>query len=255
MSKLQIRPGCDPFSLGGGSVGVLMVHGLTGSPTSMRPIGEWLAAQGLSVEGVRLPGHGTDIEDLRTRHWTEWVDEAARGLASLRERCRTVVTLGQSGGASVVLTVVASRPHDVDGIALTNPYVFDARLLAVPVGRRVLRDWKGVANDIAKPGQDEHGYRRTPVAAIAELSELMRFVRAALPEIRQPVVVFRSGTDHVIPRSNALKVLERIGSERKQLVPCPNSYHVVTLDHDAPLVQERVLAFANELDAERAGKD
>ena len=251
MSEPPVRPGCEPFSLAGGPVGVLMVHGLTGSPASMRPIGEWLAGEGLSVEGVRLPGHGTNVEDLRTRRWTEWVDEAARGLGALCERCRSVVAFGQSGGASVVLALVASRPHEIDGIALTNPYVFDARLLAVPVGRRVLRDWKGIANDIAKPGQDEHGYERTPVAAIAELSELMRFVRSVLPEIRQPIVVFRSGTDHVIPRSNATKVLERIGSTRKQLVPCPNSFHVVTLDHDAPLVRERVLAFANELDGER----
>jgi carboxylesterase len=252
VSEPPVRPGCEPFSLAGGPVGVLMVHGFTGSPASMRPIGEWLAAQGLSVEGVRLPGHGTDIEDLRRRRWTEWVDEAARGLAALRERSRTVVAFGQSGGASIVLALVASRPHDVDGVALTNPYVFDARLLAVPVGRRVLRDWWGVGNDIAKAGQDEHAYERMPVAGLAELSEAMRFVRAVLSEIRQPIVVFRSGTDHVIPRSNATKVLERIGSERKQLVPCPNSYHVLPLDHDAPLVRERVLAFANALDAEKA---
>jgi carboxylesterase len=229
-----------------------MVHGFTGSPASMRPIGEWLASRGLSVEGVRLPGHGTGIEDLRTRRWIEWVDEAVRGLDRLRERSRTVVAFGQSAGASVVLTLVASRPHDVDGIALTNPYVFDPRLLAVPVGRRVVRDWKRIANDIAKPGQNERGYERTPVVGLAELSELMRFVRSVLPEVRQPIVVFRSGADHVIPRSNAVKVLERVGSEQKQLVDCPNSYHVVTLDHDAPLVRERVLSFANELDVEKA---
>jgi carboxylesterase len=82
---------------------------------------------------------------------------------------------------------------------------------------------------------------------------MLKHARAALPEIRQPIVVFRSATDHVIPRSNAEKVLERIGSARRELVPCPNSYHVVTLDHDAPLVQERVLAFARELDGAKAG--
>ena len=69
-----------------------------------------------------------------------------------------------------------------------------------------------------------------PVPAIAQMAAMMKHVRAALPEIRQPLVVFRSGTDHVIPRSNAARVLERIGSERRELVPCPNSYHVVTLD-------------------------
>ena len=248
MTEPQIRPGCEPFSFDGGPIGILMVHGFTGSPASMRPIGEGLTAAGLSVEGVRLPGHGTDVEDLRSRRWTEWVDAAAAGLDALRDRCRTIVTFGQSMGASVVLSLVASRPHEVAGIALTNPYVFDRRLLAVPIGSRFLKDVKGVANDIAKPDQDERGDTVMPVPALVQMAAMMRHVRAALPEIRTPIVVFRSRTDHVIPRSNAEKVLERIGSRRRELVLCPNSYHVVTLDFDAPLVQERVLRFAHELD-------
>jgi len=248
VSASDIRPGCEPFSFDGGPLGVLMVHGFTGSPASMRSVGEWLASQDLSVEGVRLPGHGTDIEDLRGRHWTEWVDEAARGLDALRGRCRTVVTFAQSMGGCVALALAAARPHDLDGLALANPYVFDARLLGLPLGGRFLKNAKGVVNDIAKPGQDEVGYPQMPVPAIVEMSAMMKMVRAALPQVRQPIVVFRSATDHVIPASNAQKVLDRIGSERKELVDCPNSYHVVTLDHDAPLVRERVLAFARELD-------
>jgi carboxylesterase len=249
VTEPQIRPGCEPFSFGGGAIGVLMVHGFTGSPASMRPIGEWLVSNGLAVEGVRLPGHGTSVEDLRTSTWTGWVDAATAGLAALRERCRTVVAMGQSMGASVVLSVVAVRPHDVDGIALTNPYVFDRRLLAVPIGSRFLKNVNGISGDIAKPGQDELGDTVMPVPAIAEMAAMMKHVRGALPEIHQPIVVFRSEQDHVIPRSNAEKVLGRIGSERRELVLCPNSYHVVTLDFDAPLVQERVLRFARDLDA------
>lgn len=252
MPEPLVRLGCEPFSFPGGPVGVLMVHGFTGSPASMRPIGDGLASGGLSVEGVRLPGHGTDVEDLRSRRWTEWVDAAAAGLDVLRERCRTVVAFGQSMGGAIVLSLAASRPYEVDGIALTNPYVFDRRLLAVPIGSRFLKDVKGVANDIARPGVDERGDSVMPVPAIAQMAALLKHVRTALPGIRQPIVVFRSGTDHVIPRSNAQKLLERIGSARRELVPCPNSYHVVTLDHDAPLVQERVLAFARELDGAKA---
>ncbi|MCI0633794.1 MAG: alpha/beta fold hydrolase [Actinobacteria bacterium] len=248
MSAPWVRPGCEPFRFDGGPTGVLMVHGFTGSPASMRPIGEWLASQGLSVEGIRLPGHGTELDDLRVRRWTEWVDEAACGLDALRARAGTVVVFAQSMGGCVALALAASRPHDVDGLALANPYVFDTRLLALPIGRRFLRSVKGIANDISKPGQDELAYTRMPVPAIAEMAAMMKMVREALPEIRAPLVVFRSGTDHVIPRSNAVRVLDRIGSDRKVLVPCPNSFHVVTLDHDAPLVRERILAFARELE-------
>jgi len=248
MTSPTVREGAEPFSLGQGQIGVLMIHGFTGSPASMRPIGEWLASQGLAVEGVRLPGHGTNLDDLRSRRWTEWVDEAERGLGALRARCRRVVAFAQSMGGSIALLLASSRPEEVDGLALANPYVFDARLLVAPIGRLVLRNVKGVANDIAKPGEDENADTRMPVPAVVEMAALLRRARALLPSVRQPVVIFKSGTDHVIPPANASKVLERIGSDRKELVPCPRSYHVVTLDHDAPLIRERVLSFARELD-------
>src|SRR5687767_1124192 len=100
MSSFPVRSGAEAFSLGEGLVGVLMVHGFTGSPVSMRPIGAELAARGLAVEGVRLSGHGTNIDDLRIRRWIEWVDEAGLGLDALRARCRTVVAFGQSMGGA-----------------------------------------------------------------------------------------------------------------------------------------------------------
>jgi carboxylesterase len=255
MSSFPVRPGAEAFSLGEGPVGVLMVHGFTGSPASMRPVGAWLATQGMAVEGVRLPGHGTSIDDLRSRRWTEWVNEAGRGLDSLRARCRTIVAFGQSMGGAVVMRLVASRPGDVEGIGLANPYVFDVRHLVIPIGRLFLREVGGVANDIAKPGEDENADERMPVPAVAEMAAMLRRVRRDLPSIRVPVLVFVSGEDHVIPKASARRVFERIGSDRKELVPCPRSYHVVTLDHDAPLVCERVLGFARELDAGRTGSE
>jgi len=65
--------------------------------------------------------------------------------------------------------------------------------------------------------------------------------------VTAPLLVFRSQLDHVIPRGNVRRVLDRVGSTRRDLVACPNSFHVVTLDHDAPMVQERVLDFVKTL--------
>lgn len=253
MGAAVVRPGAEPYSLGEGTVGVLLVHGFTGSPSSTRPIGEWLASNGVAVEGVRLPGHGIGLDALRRSRWTEWTNEASAGVEALGRRCRTLVAFGLSMGASVVLHVAASRPHEVHGLALANPYVFDLRHLAVPIASRLLRgrNLRGVANDIAMPGQDENADERMPVPAIAEMAAMMRRVRRELPEIHQPLAVFRSDVDHVVPRSTVRRLLGRIGSVRSEVVACPRSFHVVTLDHDAPLVREGVLAFARALDAER----
>jgi carboxylesterase len=252
VSGPPIRPGAEPFSLGEGGIGVLMIHGFTGSPASMRPIGTWLAERGLRVEGIRLPGHGTDLNDLRRRRWSEWTDEASRALDELRGRSRTVVVFAQSMGGAVALHLAATRPDDVDGLALANPYVYDARHLLIPIGKRFLRDVKGVANDIAATGVDENADDRMPVPAVEQMARMLRVVRGELPRVHQPIVLFRSGADHVIPRSNARRILARVGSTRTELVACDRSYHVVSLDHDAPLVRERVLTFSRELDAARA---
>jgi carboxylesterase len=247
MTETAILPGAEPFSLGSGDTGVLMIHGFTGSPASMRPIGVALATQGLRVDGIRLAGHGTSIDDLRERRWSEWVEEAARALDALHETCSTVVVFAQSMGGAVALHLAATRASDVDGLVLANPYVFDARHLVIPIGRRFLHEVKGVSNDISISGVDEVAYPNMPVPAVAEMAAMLRVVRRELPEVRQPLLVFRSSSDHVIPSSNARKVLERVGSERKELVECHDSFHVVTLDRDAPLVRERTLAFVREI--------
>jgi carboxylesterase len=251
VSEPTVQPGCEAFAFEGGPVGIVMVHGFTGSPASMRPMGGWFAEQGLAVAGVRLPGHGTSVEDLRSRVWTEWVDEVEAAAAEMRARCRTVVILGQSMGGALAVHLAATHPGDVDGLVLCSPYVFDVRLLAVPIGRLVMKQVKGIGNDIARPGQDEKAYDVLPVEGLATMFRLLQFARVELPRVRTPALVFEPGQDHAIPRSNPRKVYAALGSKRKELIACPRSFHVITLDHDAEMVRERVRAFALEVDPDR----
>jgi len=252
VSEPPVRPGCEPFAFEGGPIGTLMLHGFSGSPASMRPMGTWFAEQGLSVQIPRLPGHGTGVEDFKRRTSAEWVDEAAAALARLRERCRTVVVLGQSMGGALAIHLAAMAPGDVDGLVLCSPYVFDLRLIGLPVGKRLLKQVKGIGNDVAKPGQDELAYDVLPVEAISTMFRLLTFARADLPKVRTPALVFEPGQDHTIPRSNPRKVYEALGSQRKELIRCPRSYHLITLDHDAEMVRERVVGFARDLETPRA---
>src|SRR6516165_12269673 len=83
-------PGTEPFEHDGGEVGVLLCHGFTGSPQSLRPWAEYLAERGLTVSLPLLPGHGTRWEDMQVTGWPDWYAEVDRELRALSERCRLV---------------------------------------------------------------------------------------------------------------------------------------------------------------------
>ena len=77
----------DWSALGNGKnahVGVLLVHGFTGSPPSMRPWGEFLHSKGYTVRVPLLPGHGTRVEELNKTKWDEWPAKITFELSELK---------------------------------------------------------------------------------------------------------------------------------------------------------------------------
>jgi carboxylesterase len=244
---MKILPGAEPFRYEGGPIGALLQHGFTGSPASMRPFGEWLAARGVAVIGPRLPGHGTSWEDLEGTTWRDWAGEAEAALADLSARCSTVVAVGLSMGGAMVLHLGAKYPDKLKGVVAVNPDVLRPELRLAPLVRLVMRTSKGVGNDIKKPGQNEIVYERVPLRAAAQLGEFYRTVQRELPSMRLPLKIFSSIEDHVANPKNSKYVYRRAGSEQKELIRLANSYHVATLDFDAETIFQTTLAFAQSL--------
>jgi carboxylesterase len=242
--RSRVVPGAEPFTFHGGPIGILLLHGFTGNPAAMRRIGEWLAARGHTVSCPRYPGHGTSWKDLGRTRWQDWAGEATRGLKEIDARCESVVLLGLSVGGGMALHLAARYPDVVRAVVLVNPFIRDRRIGLVPYVWRLVPPQKGVGNDIKKSGEDELPYDRIPGHAIAELARFLRVVRSELPRVRQPLLVFTSPEDHVVPKGNAAWVLDRVGSDDTELVELANSYHVATLDHDAELIFERTHDFA-----------
>jgi carboxylesterase len=243
----RVLPGAEAFRFDRGPVGVLLQHGFTGSPASMRPMGEWLASNGISVMAPRLPGHGTTWEELEGTTWEEWVAASEAALEALSGRCSTVIAAGLSMGAAILLHLGATRPDMLAGVAVVNPVVRRPDLLLAPLARLFARTAGGVGGDIKKSGVDEIHYDRTPLKAAAQLGRLLRMVWRELPRMRLPLLVFSSTEDHVVKPVNSKLLMERSGTDRKELVRLTNSYHVATLDYDAGLVFDRVLRFARSL--------
>lgn len=228
----------DPERTGGRPLGMLLLHGFSGSPASMRPWGEYLAERGYAVELPLLPGHGTRWQDLNRVRWTDWYAEAERALDRLRGSCDAVVVGALSMGGSVALRLAEERGSDVAGLVLVNPFVSSSRLelKALPLLKRVVPGLKGITNDIKKPGQDELGYPKLPLRGLAEVTSMWKAVVPDLPKVTQPLLYFRSSVDHVIDPSSSRTVLSAVSSRDTSERILDNSYHVATLDHEAEII-------------------
>jgi len=225
----------QPEKTGGRSVGVLLVHGFTGSPASMKPWGHSLADQGYAVEVPLLPGHGTRWQDLNKVEWADWYAEAESAFDRLRKICDAVVVGGLSMGGSVALRLAEERGDEVAGVLLVNAFVSSTRkeLVALPLLKHVIPSLRGVVNDIKKPDQDEHGYPRLPLKGLAAVTEMWKVVVPDLGRVTQPLLYFRSSADHVIDPSSSPTVLRGVASTDVEERTLDNSYHVATLDNDA----------------------
>lgn len=240
----------SPFQHEGSpAVGVLVCHGFTGSPHSVRPWAQYLAGQGWTVNLPLLPGHGTHWRDANRTGWQDWYGTVNIAFTMLKAKCEKVFVCGLSMGGGLALRLAEEHGDDISGVIVVNPSVilvrWDAKLL--PVLAHVLPSAKAIGNDIAKPDVLEGAYDRTPVRAAASLRRFHAVVRQDLDKVTQPVLLFRSANDHVVEPVNSEIVLASIKSADVREVVLKDSYHVATLDHDAPRIFEESAEFIRRL--------
>lgn len=235
---MPILTGAEPFTHDGGPIGVVLCHGFTGSPHSMRAWGKHLADAGFAVNCPRLPGHGTRWQDMNDTRWPDWYGELERSFDDLRGRCTDVFAAGLSMGGTLTIRLAQQRGAELSGLVLVNPSLaterWDVKLL--PVLSRVLGSRPGIGGDIKKPGAVEIAYDRIPLKAALSLQQLWRVTRADLGRVTSPVLTFRSTEDHVVEPLSGRLLLAGISSVDVEERLLEDSYHVATLDNDAQTI-------------------
>jgi len=257
-----VLPGAEPWSSNGSGerarIGLLLAHGFTGSPASLRPLAELLVQRGFAVELVRLPGHGTHFRDMMGTRYEDWRGEVSEGLARLAARSERVIALGLSMGGTLVLDLVSAGATSVAGVVVINTPVLDRKGILVklaPLIEHVLPLVPASAagltrNDIAKPGVTELAYSWVPAKAGNSLVREFPRIRKQLPSLSCPILVVYSRADHTVPPENSQAILRAVRSKDVTELPLERSFHVATLDYDLELIEERVTAFADRVAAQ-----
>jgi carboxylesterase len=241
----------DPFDYSGNSVGILLIHGFTGSPSEFRSMGQYLSEQGYTVVGPLLPGHGTTWQDMARRRWQEWANAAEQVYLELKGRCRTVLVGGGSMGGLLTL-YLAERHPEIAGIIPMAPALFTA-------------DWRaGLAwlikyfvqfnpydperdgDDLTDPEARQRylwSYMGTPVAAAEQLVLLQHAVRRDLRKIAAPTLIFQGTRDRSVKLQSAVYAFNRIAAKDKELIWLTNSGHCLWVDSEKEQVWQKTHQF------------
>ncbi|MGB7980697.1 MAG: alpha/beta fold hydrolase [Candidatus Nanopelagicales bacterium] len=244
----QVKPGCEPFAAQGSGdnarIGVVLVHGFTGSPDSTVPWARYLNERGFTVNAIRLPGHGTTWEDANTKRLVDLERAVDDAFEDMTARTDTVFLMAQSFGGALVLRVAAERADKVAGVVLVNPWVRADGVASwqkylAPMQRflpYLTKSLPGVASDIADPSKAEIGYDKIPVVLVADaLNSCFSHLKPALSKVSAPLQLALSATDHVLATNNAELIRAEVRSPIEE-VTLDRSYHVATLDYDAEKV-------------------
>lgn len=253
------------FMIEGGSVGVLLIHGLGGTPVELREVARSLAAGGATVSCCQLAGHCGTEDELAATRFEDWYESAEAALGELVARCDRIVVGGLSMGALLAALLAARHPGRVHGLAMLAPtlrydgwsiprYSFLLRLLIdTPLGRRyrfLEREPYGVKDErvraivvrAMRQGNTDAGSLGTPSAALRQLWRLVAALKPRLAAIRQPAFIAHARHDDVASLGNAVFLQKRLSGPVECLV-LEDSYHLVTLDRQRHLVTDRLSAF------------
>ncbi len=258
------------YKLDGGRVGVLLIHGLGGTPMEMRYVALGLARAGHTVHVPQLAGHCGTAEDIKTSVWTDWTGSIDRALDEMRKVCDTVIVGGLSAGAILALEVAARRPDDVQGLALYAPTLwlngwsvpwyaplfklvhtkFVANMIPFverePYGIKDRRLREMVVSALSSGDSSQAGLWCMPGGTMLEFRYLVNNVRRRLGSIKQPTLILHPRDDDRADIDNSFHLSRKLGGT-VQMTVLDDSYHTVTVDRQRDVVVERSQEFVSWL--------
>jgi len=258
---------------------VLLIHGITGTPSEMRYIGKILNKAGFTVYCNTLPRHCSTLGELKKVTWQEIFDSVAEDFRLLKKEYTQVFAGGLSMGALMAVHLAYKFPQEVAGIVAFAPtFFYDGWALHkgkflmeivwhVPFIRNAINiredspyglkdeELRGSVERFYKGASANKFYNKVllfgspffPLACLYQHHLFTKVVKKELPEVKTPIIVMHAKEDDMTSLKNGKFLYDNIGSAQKSFVTLENSYHMITIDKDKDLVATETINFLNKI--------
>lgn len=235
----SVKPGNEGFVLGNGSIGVVLTHGLGASPYEVKGLAEYLAARNLTVYVVRLPGHGTSLEDVDGTIWEDWYKSYHEAYLSIKPLKQKVFVGGMSLGGSLALKL--AEDEKVDGIISLAPALImdDSRTKYA----WVFKYFSKYSNRNISKEELPYYYPKFSIKTVAEMMSLSDVVVRDLNKINQPLFLMQYNKDHRVSPESSRLVYDEVTSQKKEMVWLNGTGHVMLLNNDKETAFEKIYVF------------
>ncbi len=257
------------FFLAGNRTGILLIHGLTGTPNEMRGIARTFHQAGYSVHGVQLAGHCGEVSDLVQTRWEDWFKSVCEAAEKLKQYVDELFVAGLSMGALLALKYASTYPvagvisysptFQYDGWSIPQwskllapivlPVVYHLNICrectfneAEPYGIKNKALRSRIVQAMNSGDSSEAGLPGNPWHALYQLQRLSQHVRKCLYRITAPTLALHAHADDIAHRRNSQLIYDRVQGPR-HLVWLYHSYHMITLDNDRKQVIEESIHF------------
>lgn len=198
------------------TIGVLLLHGMSDSPYSLRALGTDLNKKGAWVVGLRLPGHGTIPAGLVRLTWEDMAAAVRLAMRHLHDRLgdKPLFIIGYSTGGSLAVEYTLAQLDNrtlpaVKKIVLVSPAIGVSHLAVLSVWQarlgRLLGLGKLAWNSI-QPEYNSYKYNSFAINAAVQVYRLATSLQKRLAAARQadrlkafpPVLTFQSVVDATV---------------------------------------------------------
>jgi carboxylesterase len=264
--RIPVWNDAGPLCIEAGDVGAVLMHATFGSPWEMRPLAEYLAANGVTVTCPLFKGHGTAPEAFAALDAADWIDDARRAHRWLRRRTRVQFLVGQClGGRTAMALHIADRLPLGGIVTIATPFTPPPKIPFLPPPfDRLAADWAprslslfGRINLVPDnttrvrlhsltPWRCYQAYRLASSWAI--VNRLREQLSVRLADVHAPCLLIHAAHDHLHPAENARYAYEHVSSKDKELYLLDAVTHIVSTNmRTKRTVFKKILRFIQRL--------